>query len=347
MPADPSSTLRNPADLRQLSGLQRAATLLLALGPENGAPIWEQLAPDEAKELSNAMAQLGTIAAPAVEQLLASFAREVGSISTLHGSFETTERLLNDVMPPEKVREIMEDIRGPAGRTMWDKLSNVSETLLAGYLQGEHPQTVAVVLGRLKTDQAARVLAAMPRRFAVDVVQRMLEMQPVEKEIVSEIESSLRAEFMANLSRNQRGDPHERMAELFNALDRATEEAMLAELDDSAPQAAERIRALMFTFADLSSLLPAAITVLIKGADKRQLALALKGASEEMRQMFLSTMTERAAKMLREDLTAMGPVRARDCEEAQAALVRLAKDLAERGEIMLVEPGNDDDVLIY
>jgi flagellar motor switch protein FliG len=151
---------------------------------------------------------------------------------------------------------------------------------------------------------------------------------------------------MTNLSRAQRRDPHEAMAELFNALDRATEEAMLTDLDERAPETAERIRALMFTFEDLGNLTPGAIQILVRNSDKRELALALKGAPDEMKRLFLGSMTERAGKLMRDDMEAMGPVRARDCEEAQTALVRLAKSLGDRGEIMLVDP-KSDDAMIY
>lgn len=335
-----------PAELKRLSGMQRAAALMLALGKENGTLIWEQLAIEEVKELSTAMAQLGRIPAHVVEHLLLLFSSEVSTISSLHGSFETTERLLEGILPSEKLQEVMEDIRGPSGRTMWDKLSNVSENVLAAFLKNEYPQTVAVILSKLKSEHCARVLAALPPEFATDVILRMLRMDTVQKDIVGEIENTLKNEFMSNLSRSQRRDPHEAMADVFNAFDRATEESMLGALDKQSPDSAERIRALMFTFDDLANLMPAAIAVLVKNADKRQMALALKGAPEEMRQIFLAAMTERAAKMLREDIAAMGPVRARECEEAQTGLVRMAKLLADRGEIVLVDPKEDETMII-
>ncbi|RXR29561.1 flagellar motor switch protein FliG [Sphingobium fluviale] len=338
--------LIEPSELKKFSGMQRAAALMLALGKENGALIWQQLGIDEVKELSTTMAQLGRVPAHIVEHLLVLFSSEVSTISSLHGSFETTERLLEGILPDDKLKEVMEDIRGPSGRTMWDKLSNVSETVLAAFLKNEYPQTVAVILAKLKPEHCARVLSALPRDFAIDVIQRMLRMEPVQREIVLEIENTLKNEFMTNLSRSQRKDPHESMADVFNAFDRATEEAILGALDARAPDSAERIRALMFTFDDLANLMPAAIAALVKNADKRQMALALKGAPEEMRAIFLAAMTERAAKMLREDMASMGPVRARECEEAQGGLVRLAKLLADRGEIVLVDPKDDETMII-
>ena len=335
-----------PAELKKFSGPQRAAALLLVLGKEHGAPIWEGLSVEEVKELSAAMAQLGRIPATVVEYLLVQFSSEVSSMASLHGSFETTERLLAGILPEDKVKEVMEDIRGPSGRTMWDKLSNVSEGVLASYLKNEYPQTVAVILTKLKPDHAARVLAELPRDFGTDVVARMLRIDNVQKNVIEQVEQTLKTEFMSNLARTQRRDPHETMAELFNAMDRQTEEAMLSALEERAPESAERIRSLMFTFEDLAKLLPSAIAAVVKQADKKVVALALKAAPEEARKVFFAGMTERAAGLLRDDMANMGPVRARDCEDAQNQLVRLAKQMADRGEIVLVDPKSDDAVIL-
>ena len=335
-----------PADLKRFTGPQRAAALMLALGKDYGTPIWEQLSVDEIKELSSAIAQLGRVPAVVVEHLLIEFSGEVSSMSSLHGSYETTERLLDGILPTGRVKEIMDDIRGPSGRTMWDKLSNVSETVLAAYLKNEYPQTIAVILSKVKADYAARVLAEMPRDLSVDVIMRMLRMDTVQKAVLAEVEATLKTEFMGNLSRAQRRDPHETMAEVFNALDRSTEEALLSALDESAPEAAERIRALMFTFDDLGNLLPSAIAAIVRAADKREMALAMKGAPDELRQVFFGAMTGRSAKLMREDIIGLGPVRSKDCEEAQSSMVRLAKILADRGEIQLVDPQSDEAMIL-
>ncbi|WP_374410912.1 flagellar motor switch protein FliG [Novosphingobium colocasiae] len=340
------ASVGEPPELKRYSGIQRAAALLLALGQEHGVPIWQQLKDDEIKELSASISSLGRVPAVVVEYLLSQFSVEVSGVATLHGSYETTERLLEGVLAPDRVKDIMEDIRGPSGRTMWDKLSNVSEGVLAGYLKTEHPQTVAVILQKLKPDHSARVLAALPRDFGTEVVMRMLNTETVQKDVIIQVEQTLRSEFMTNLSRSAKRDPHETMAELFNALDRATEEEMLSALDERAPDAAERIRSLMFTFEDLGNLLPSAIQLIVRNCNKRELALALKGAPEVMRRVFFGAMTERAAKLLRDDMASMGPVRARECEAAQANLVALAKDLGDRGEIVLNDP-KSDDAMIY
>jgi flagellar motor switch protein FliG len=242
------------------------------------------------------------------------------------------------------VAQIMEEIAGPAGRTMWDKLGNVNETVLANYLKNEYPQTVAVVLTKVKTDHAARVLSQLPDGFAMEVVMRMLRMENVQKEALEGVERTLKAEFMSNLARATRRDAHEMMADIFNSLDRQSEARIMSALEERSREAAERIRSLMFTFEDLNRLDSAGLQVLLRSVEKERLALALKGAPEELRELFFRNMTERAAKLLRDDIAGLGPVRLKDVDEAQAAVVTAAKDLAAQGQIQLSE-GKEDQLV--
>lgn len=337
--------LKAITDPSKLTGPERAAVVLLALG-EDHKTIWEHLDDEEIKEISQAMAGLGTVSASAVEQLLVDFISGMSGAGAIMGSFEQTQRLLQAFLPADKVDSLMEEIRGPAGRTMWDKLGNVNEAVLANYLKNEYPQTVAVVLSKVKSDHAARVLAALPEDFALECVTRMLRMEPVQREILDKIEQTLRTEFMSNLARTSKRDSHEMMADIFNAFDRQTEARFIAALEERNRESAERIRALMFVFEDLSKLDPGGIQTLLRGVEKDQLALALKGASDSLRELFFSNMSERAAKIMREDMEGMGPVRLRDVDQAQMAMVQVAKDLAAKGEIMLASSGGDDE-LIY
>jgi flagellar motor switch protein FliG len=332
-------------DVKKLAGPEKAAIVLLALGEEHTA-IWEALDDEEIKEVSQAMAGLGTVSASVVEELLVEFVSGMSSTGAIMGSYEQTQRLLSAFMPPEKVDQLMEEIRGPAGRTMWDKLGNVNEAVLANYLKNEYPQTVAVVLSKVKSDHAARVLASLPEDFALECVTRMLRMEPVQREILDKIEQTLRTEFMSNLARTSKRDSHEMMAEIFNNFDRQTESRFIAALEERNREAAERIRALMFVFEDLSKLDPGGIQTLLRAVEKDQLGLALKGASDALREMFFSNMSERASKIMREDMESMGPVRLKDVDSAQMAMVQVAKDLAAKGEIMLAGQGGDDE-LIY
>ncbi len=329
---------------RPLSGPQKAAALVLALGEEHAAPLFARMHEDEIRDLSVAMSTLGTLPASDVEALLEEFAQQLGQTGNLIGSYESTERMLLKTLPRDRVQQIMEEIRGPAGRTMWDKLGNVSEGVLANYLKNEYPQTVAVVLSKVKPDHAARVLSLLPEGFAMEVVMRMLRMENVQKEALEGVEKTLKAEFMSNLARSQRRDSHEVMAEIFNNLDRASEARILASLEERNRDSAERIRSLMFTFEDLKRLDGPGVQVLLRGVEKDKLTLALKGASGDLREMFLRNMTERAAKLMRDDIAALGPVRLKDVDEAQATVVLAAKDLAAQGQINLAE-GRDEEMI--
>lgn len=340
-----NARLKAISDPTKLTGPERAAVVLLALGEEHKT-IWQHLDEEEIKEISQAMAGLGTVSAGAVEQLLVDFISGMSGAGAIMGSFEQTQRLLAAFLPSDKVDALMEEIRGPAGRTMWDKLGNVNEAVLANYLKNEYPQTVAVVLSKVKSDHAARVLAALPEDFALECVTRMLRMEPVQRDILDKIEQTLRTEFMSNLARTSKRDSHEMMADIFNAFDRQTESRFLTALEERNRESAERIRALMFVFEDLSKLDPGGVQTLLRNVEKDQLALALKGASDSLREMFFSNMSERASKIMREDMESMGPVRLRDVDQAQMNMVQVAKDLAAKGEIMLAGAGGDDE-LIY
>ena len=334
------------SDIRQFTGPQRAAALMLAMGKDKFAPIWDQLSVDEIKEVSSGIASLGRVPTTIVEHFLARFSGELGGGSGLYGSLEAAENWLGDFFSEDELGDIMSDIRGPSGKTVWDKLSNVSDTVLASYLKNENPQTVALILHNLEPSHSARVIQTLPREIVADIIYRMLNIDTVQSDVLRRVEETLRQEFMNNLARTQRRNSHEALAEMFNSLDVKTGEFMLGDLEKLPEDDAEKIRALMFTFTDLLGLLPEAIQAIIRTAEKRDLALALKPVDDEVKQKFFSAMTERAAKLMREEMQAMGPVRARDCEEAQANLVRVAKTLADRGEIILIDPRNDDG-LVY
>lgn len=335
-----------PSANRQLSGPERAAIMMLTLGETHGKPIWEQLDDDEIRELSSAMSRLGAVAIETIEDLIVDFVSRISSNGGVVGDVDSTERLLIQFLPKDRVGAIMEEIRGPAGRNMWEKLSNVPEAALANYLKNEYPQTVAVVLSKIRPEQTAKVLGILPEDFALDVVRRMLAMESVQKDILERIEMTLRQELMSSLSQTSRRDPHEAMAEIFNAFDRQTETRFLTKLDEAAKESADRIKQLMFTFDDLAKLDSAGIQTLLRDAPRDRLTVALKGASQTMREFIMGNLSSRAAKMMADDIEAMGPVRMRDVDDAQSSLVGLAKDLAQRGQITISKSKGEDE-LVY
>ncbi|HWE73816.1 MAG TPA: flagellar motor switch protein FliG [Stellaceae bacterium] len=333
-------------DYRTLNGAEKAAILMLSLGEEHSSRLFALMDDEEIKEISACMANLGTVSSNIVEKLFVDFADHISATGSLVGTHESTERLLAKALGPERVAAIMEEIRGPAGRTMWDKLGNVNEAVLANYLKNEYPQTVAVVLSKIKSDHAGRVLTQLPESFAMEVIMRMLRMEAVQKEVLDDVERTLRNEFFTSLARTNRRDAHELIAEIFNSLDRNTETRFIAALEERNRDSAERIKGLMFTFEDLQKLDSGAIQSLMRAAEKEKLPIALKGASDALKDLFFSNMSERASKLLKEEIAAMGPVRLKDVEEAQSSLVSVAKDLAARGEI-IISDGSAEDELVY
>lgn len=329
-----------------LTGPQKAALLMLALGSDYGAPIWLELSDDEVVAVSAAMSELGNVSNDTTQTLLADFVGRMSVAGALMGTTTSTEKLLAEYLPPDRLSAIMEEIRGPAGRNMWEKLSNVQPTVLANYLKNEYPQTVAVVLSKISAEHAAGVLSLMTDDFAMEVVERMLKMGSVQRDVLEKIEHTLRSEFISNLSQTRQRDSHEMMAEIFNSFDRQTEGRFLSSLEEANWEAAERIKTLMFTFEDLMKLDKSSMQTLLRNVEQDDLQLAMKGANDEAREFFLSNMSERAGKMLRDDIEVMGPVRLKDVDDAQSKMINVAKDLAAKGDIVIAKSGADDE-LVY
>jgi flagellar motor switch protein FliG len=332
-------------DLSRYSGAEKAAIVLMSLG-EEAKKLWSMLDEEEIKEVSQSMAALGIVPSVVVEAVVQEFVQRMSGAGSVMGSLDQTQRILSSILPKEKLDGLMDEIRGPAGRNIWDKLANVNEAVLASYLKNEYPQTVAVVLAKIRPEHASKVLGELPEDFAAECVLRMLSMEPVQREILVKIENTLRTEFMSNLSRTSKRDSHELMAEIFNNFDRQTESRFVAALEGKSRDSAERIKALMFVFEDLGKLDAGGVQTLLRAVDKADLALALKGASDTLRQLFFSNMSERGGKLLKEDMASMGPVRLKDVDAAQTRMVATAKDLSARGEIVLSD-GKSDDELIY
>ena len=333
-------------DYRSLTGKDKAAVLMLSLGDEFAAKLFANMVDVEIRELSQSMSELGTVSAVIVEQLFVEFSEKISSPGDLIGTPESTERLLKKVIGQERGDKIMHGVQVPEGRTMWEKLDNINEQLLANYLKNEYPQTVAVVLAKLQPEHAAKVMASLPESMSMEVVNRMLDMDSVQKEVVDEVEEILRREFISTIDKSDNRDSHEAVAEIINGLDRSTENRLMNMLDERNRDAADKIRELMFTFDDLAKIDSAGIQTLLRVVEKKTLTIALKGASEALKWAFFDNMSERAEQMMQDDIAAIGPVRLREVDEAQADIVAIAKDLSTKGEITIAG-GTDDGELIY
>jgi flagellar motor switch protein FliG len=201
------------------------------------------------------------------------------------------------------------------------------------------------VLSRVRADHTARVLQLLPEDVAVEVMMRMLRLEVVQTDVIDGVEKTLRNDFMSNLAPSNQRDAHEMMAEIFSNFARENEQKFIAILEERNHDAAQKIKALSFTFDDLTKLDATGIQLLIRTVEKEKLSMALKGASEPLRELFLTNMSQRAGKLLREEMQAMGAVRMKDVDEAQMAMVALAKDMAAKGQIAIADRA--DDQLVY
>ncbi|MDX1949292.1 MAG: flagellar motor switch protein FliG [Rickettsiales bacterium] len=328
-------------------GVEKASILMMSLDEEVASKIFSLMTEDEIRQISQTMSSLGKVEPSKVETLLTEFNDELSAGKTIVGDINSAKKILSKALGADKVESILGDIAGPMGKDTWDRLNNVDEELLAAFLKNEHPQTVSFILTKLKSSMASRVLSLFTEDFALETIRRMIEMEPVKREVVSDIEKILQAEFMSSLSTGKKSDTYEMVAEIFNNFDRSTESKFFEMLEKKNADMAQKIRDLMFTFEDLKKLDNTAIQAILRSADKAKLPIALKGAPEEIKNMFFSNMSERASKILKDDMAAMGPVRVSEVDEAQMSIVQTARQLADSGEIKIPEGDEEQEQMIY
>lgn len=324
-----------------MNTLQKAAIIMMTLDEERSQRLIRQLDEYEIRHLSRAMATLGRAETDVIEKTIGDFHSEVGRTGNLFGTIETTERMLRRIMPPEKVAEIMDDIRGPDGRNTWEKLANISPEVLSTYLRNEHPQTAAVILSRLPGQHAARVLRHLPEVLVNEIALRLVRMDNIQRGTLVDIEETLKREFMTNLSRSYDRDSSAILADMLNRSDPQMVDRVMRMIEVQEPQAASRIRRIMFTFDDLIRVDTDTFGVLIAECPVDKLPIALSGASEEIRELFLGNMSGRAASMLREEIESLPNQRRKSIEDAQGEIIAITRRLAEAGKIFILEDGDD------
>ncbi len=332
------------ASLDNYTGLEKAAMLMLIAGEDHAKILIDKLDLDEIKTLTHKMSSLGRITSIEIEQILRDFMKAMGAGAGVVGSYNTTKQFLQKVLDEDHANLVIKDIGGPPGRDIWMKLGNIDEAILAGYLKSEYPQTIAVILSKLKTDKAARVMTQLPKETTFEAINRMLQLDTVQDEILSDVEDALRAEFATKDPTKKTKDQHEVLAEIFNNFDRSSEETFLGMLEEQNRESADLIRSMMFTFDDLKKFDGPSIQILLRNIDNSKLGLALKGVDDEVQGLFLKNMSERAAKILREDMETMGAVRVKDVEDAQSGIVLAAKTLIDSGEISIASDDEEDMV---
>lgn len=329
-------------DISKLKGPQKVAIVLLSMSDENATKIFSMMSEEEIREVSHAMSHLGAVSPEVVDRILMQFTGAFNGENSYFGNLQTTKKLLERVLDKDRVEALMDEIQGPQGKNTWEKLGNVNEEMLALYLRNEHPQTAALVISKMSPEHSSKVLSNLPDQFSFEVITRMLNMDSVKKEVLDRVEKILRAEFISTISKTHKQDSFEMMAEIFNSLDRNSEVKYMTMLEEKLPEAADKIKNLMFTFEDLVKLDSKGIQTLLRAIDKSKLTIALKGASDKVKEVFFSNMSQRASRIIQEELESLGPIRVRDVDESQSEIVNVAKELIAKGEVEIAEDGNDE-----
>ncbi len=332
-------------DLRDPKGPYKAAIFLLAMGEAFTAEVFKYLKEEEVRQVSALMAQIQNIPGEAVEKVL----KEVREkMSIVQGEMavpveDFLKKVLFSSMPEEQAKKIYEEIMSQLHPSTFQKLSNLEPKVIVNFLRNEHPQTIAVILAHLAPELAAQILSELPDRLQAEVMLRIAHLEKIRPEIVAEIDKVLEEElFSVEMSDAKKVGGAEKVAEILNNVDRNLEETLLEQIEQSAADLAEEIRKLMFKFEDLLQVDDSAIVALLKEISTEELKLALKAAPPELQEKFFKNMSERAAQMLKEDLEVMGPVRLKDVEQAQQAIIKVAKRLESEGKIVLGGKGGDD-----
>jgi flagellar motor switch protein FliG len=326
-----------------MTGPQKTAVLCLALGEKFTGEVFKRLDRREIARISKAMMEMETVPKEQVEEVVREFndSMQVGK-DMVTGGPEQVRKMLSKTLDSDTAKYIMETLELDTGPTPFQELVNVSPRILAQILRNEHPQTLALILGHLHPDQAAELLQNLPSGVRAEVLMRLSRLEAVAEDMLLEVDKVLQNQLIAMGGKEgKKVGGITSVAEILNAVDRATEEEVLSEIEEESAQMAEDIRNLMFVFEDIKALDDRAIRELLKEVSNEELTQALKGASEELRDKFFKNLSERAATMIQEDLEIMGPIRLAEVEAAQQNVVKTVRRLEAEGKIAIGRGGGD------
>lgn len=334
-----------PKDQRQepLSGPQKTAVLLLAMGDKFTAEVFKRMERQEIATVSKAIVELGTIPKETVEDILREFHMAlVTGQDMISGGSDAVKRMLMKNLDSETAKYIMDSLALESGPAPFRELENVSPRMLAQILRNEHPQTLALIVGHMRSEKAAELLVNLPAGVRSEVLMRLARLEAVPEDMLMEVDKVLQSQLIAMGGKEgKKVGGVQAVAEILNAVDRATEEEVLSEIEEDSAQMAEDIRNLMFVFEDVKALDDRGMRELLKEISNEDLTMALRGAAPELREKFFKNMSERAATMIREDLEIMGPTRLSDVEEAQQNVVKTVRRLETEGRVIVSRGGGD------
>lgn len=335
-------TTPNLEQSRPLHGTDKVAALLMTLGAPTANRIMKHFEPDELRVVTRCIADLKTVSTAQIESLIEDFATSFVSGGNVVGTAGDVERLLEGVLPPDQISEMMTEIVGAANHTIWDRISTVQESILAAYVAKEHPQTAALMLSKVRPACAAKVLSFIHEERRNNIVRRMLTFKPIVDATMQLIERTVHEDFVVNFSQKAGGDPHARMADIINKMSREDVDAALTSLATHRPKSAEILKGLLFTFDDIVKISARARTTLFDKVPNDKLVLALRGTAPDFRDVILQSLGTRVRRMVEQEMANSEPVLARDVSDARRTITDLALEMAGRGEIELNTGGEED-----
>lgn len=331
----------------ELTGRQKAAVVLVALGPEVSAQVLRHLDEETIEKLSSEIAKLGRVTPPLKQAVMEEFYHMcMAQEYILEGGIDYARELLERALGAHKAIEILSRLSALPGGTPFEFVRSIDPGQLLNLLGNEHPQTIALVLAYLKAEHAAAILSGLAPELRSEVAMRIALMSRTAPEVVREVEILLEKKIASfGSSEFSVAGGVRALVQLLNRVDRGTEKSILERLEQENPELAEEVKKLLFVFEDITLLDDKSIQLVLREVDMKELALALKAASEEVKSRIFKNMSERAATMLKEDMEFMGPMRLRLVEEAQQRIVNVIRKLEESGEIVIAR-GKEDEVLV-
>jgi flagellar motor switch protein FliG len=327
---------------KPMKGPDRVATLLFAMGKPAASKVLKHFSEEEIRLVTKSAAQLGPVSPTQIEQLVEEFASNFTDGADLVGGAAHIEKLLTGILSPEQIASIMSEVVGNTNRSIWERISTVSESAIASYLMKEHPQTAALILSKVKPSCAAKVMTQLPQPLRNNLMRRMLSMKPIVDETMKNIEKTLHEDFMVNFSKNAGADTHAKIADIINKMERDHMEDVLTNLSSVRPKSAEILRGLLFTFDDIVKLTPKDRTTLFDQVPPDRVVLALKGTNDEFRKVVLAALSSRVRRMIEHELNSKEPSAHRDIAEARRTITDLALEMAGRGEIVINSETEDE-----
>ena len=346
MPRKPNEKL--PDNANELEGVTKAAVLLLALGTQQAAIVLKGMSPEAVEEVTRELAALGRVPKQLQADVIEEFYHlSVASQFANEGNLDYAKEILKNSMDAKQADRVLAQIQTQVQKTPFAFLQRAESENLLTFIQDEHPQTIALIVCHLPHHKAAEILGGLPMQKQVEVIKRIANMEQTNPEVIREVERGLESRLANMLVQSmEKAGGVPTVAEILNLADRSTEKAILEGLEAEDPDLVEQIRRLMFVFEDIKMVNDKGIQAVLKEIENDELALALKTASDDLKNKIFKNMSERAAQLIKEDMQFMGPVKITDVESAQQRIVDVVRRLEEAGEVVIEGRGGDSELVV-